>query len=428
MRRAIMLGALVYGLVLLGLASVRGEIIALALPLVVYLAAGLLEPPAMPKLTARRRLSADRAAPGTPVTVTLSITNAGTHAVDVLLADRLPHGLHLDDGALTLRAYLAPGATAEWSYTVSGRRGMYTFTVVSATAFDPLGLFRKRAHVAAAGQFFVVPDVPRLRRVNLRPRNTQIYAGTVPARQGGPGIEFFGVREYQPGDALRWVNARATARHAEALFVNEFEQERVTEVVIILDARQRGEVPTSHGALFEHAVQATAALADALLTHGNRVGVLVYGGALNWTFPGYGKVQRERILQALARAQPGDLPIFESFDYLPTQMFPPRAQLILISPLLPNDPAALLRLRARGYALLIMSPDPIAFEQQDLAATPEVALAARIAQVERALLLRQCRAAGVPLIDWPVDVPLQQVVTTALGQAAHLFRALRGLR
>ena len=428
MQRAIVLGVLVYGLVLLGLASVQGEIIALALPLVVYLAAGLLDSPAMPVLRATRRLSTDRTMHGAPVTVTLSITNAGAHRADVLLADRLPRGLHVDDGELALRALLAPGATAEWSYTVSGRRGMYTFTDVSAIASDPLGLFRKRALVPAPGQFFVVPDVPRLRRVNLRPRNTQIYAGTVPARQGGPGIEFFGVREYQPGDAMRWVNGRATARHEEALFVNEFEQERVTEVVIILDARQRCDVRTSQGSLFEHAVQATAALADALLTHGNRVGVLAYGGALNWTFPGYGKMQRERILQALARAQPGDLPIFEDLDYLPTQMFPPRAQLILISPLLPNDPAALRQLRARGYALLVISPDPIAFEQQDLAATPEVALATRIAHVERALLLRHCRAAGIPLIDWPVDVPLQQVVTTALGQAAHLFRALGGLR
>ncbi|HEU5014163.1 MAG TPA: DUF58 domain-containing protein [Roseiflexaceae bacterium] len=428
MQRAFVLGALVYGLVLLGLASVRGEIIALALPLVVYLAAGLLEPPAMPVLRATRRLSADRASPGAPVTVTLSVTNEGAHAVDVLLADRLPRGLHVEDGELALRALLAAGATADLRYTVSGRRGLYTFGDITATASDMLGLFRKRAHVSAPGQLFVVPEVPRLRRVNLRPRNTQMYAGTVPARQGGPGIEFFGVREYQPGDSMRWINGRATARHAEALFVNEFEQERVAEVVIILDARQRCDVQTPSGSLFEHAVQATAALADVLLTHGNRVGVLAYGGALNWTFPGYGKVQRERILQALARAQPGDLPIFESFDFLPTQMFPPRAQLILISPLLPNDAAALRKLRARGYALLVMSPNPVAFEQQDLAATPEVALAARIAQVERALLLRQCRAAGIPLIDWPVDVPLQQIVTTALGQAAHLFRALGGLR
>lgn len=428
MQRAILLGALVYGLVLLGLASVRGEIIALALPLVVYLAAGLLDPPAMPVLRAQRKLSTDRTSPGSPVTVTLSVTNAGAHAADVLLADPLPRDLHLDDGELVVRAQLAPGATAELSYTVSGMRGMYTFNDVSFTASDPLGLFRRRGHVSAPGQIFVVPDVPRLRRVNLRPRNTQMYAGTVPARQGGPGVEFFGIREYQPGDPTRWINARATARHAEALFVNEFEQERVTEVVIILDARQRSNVQTPGGALFEHAVRATAALADALLAHANRVGVLAYGGALNWAFPGYGKLQRERILQALARAQPGDLPIFESFDYLPIQMFPPRAQLILISPLLPNDPAALLKLRARGYALLIISPNPIAFEQQDLAMTPDVALAARIAHVERALLLRQCRMGGIPLIDWPVDVPLQQVVTVALGQAAALFRVLGGLR
>lgn len=428
MQRAILLGALVYGLLLLGLASVRGEILALALPLVVYLVAALLEPPTLPVLRAERRLSVDRAAPGTPVDVTLSVTNAGAETVDVLLADQLPRGLHLHDGAVTLRANLAPGASADLRYTVNGRRGLYSFSNLIATSSDALGLFRKRVAVPAPGQLFVVPEVPRLRRVNLRPRNTQMYAGTVPARQGGAGIEFFGVRGYQPGDSMRRVNGRATARHSEALFVNEFEQERVTEVVIILDERQRCDVQTPQGALFEHAVQATAALADVLLAHGNRVGVLAYGGALSWTFPGYGKLQRERILQALARAQPGDLPVFENFDYLPTHLFPPRAQLILVSPLLPNDHEALLRLRARGYAVLVISPNPVAFEQQRLDPTPEVALAGQLAQVERALLLRQCRAGGIPLIDWPVDVSLQQVVAAALGQGAHLFRALEGLR
>ena len=36
----------------------------------------------------------------------------------------------------------------------------------------------------------------------------------------------------------------------------------------------------------------------------NRVGLLVYGRFLDWTFPGYGKVQRERILLGLRVDRP----------------------------------------------------------------------------------------------------------------------------
>ncbi len=127
-----------------------------------------------------------------------------------------------------------------------------------------VALIRAIVAAQAPGQLMVVPEVIKLRRITIRPRRTRIYAGTIPACQGGSGVEFFGVREYQPGDSTRWINGRATARHPEALFVNEFEQERVTDVGIILDARRQSDVHTAHGALFEHAVQAAAALADAL--------------------------------------------------------------------------------------------------------------------------------------------------------------------
>ena len=268
----------------------------------------------------------------------------------------------------------------------------------------------------APGQIFVVPEVIRLRRVEIRPRRTQVYAGQIPARQGGAGVEFYGVREYQPGDPTRWINARATARNPQNLFVNQFEQERVADVGIILDARRQSDVRTHDGALFEYAIQAAGALADTFLHRGNRVGLLMYGRSLDWTLPGYGKVQRERILRALARAETGDLPVLERLDYLPTRLFPARSQIVLISPLLPHDLEMLASLRARGYQLLVISPDPIGFEQRDLSEQPETATATRLAQIERALLLQRCRRTGITVIDWPTELPFQQVAEAALSR------------
>ena len=414
--RPLLLSLLIYGLVVLGLASVRGEMIALALPLLVYLGAALLDRPDAPRLSVSRSLSSDRATPGAPVVVSLVITNTGTPLDDLLLEEVVPDGLTVIDGTPSVLTALAAGATVELMYTVSGGRGFYRFDDVQATARDRLGLFDARVELSAPGQVVIVPEVIRLRRLAIRPRRTRVYAGAVPARQGGPGVEFFGVREYQAGDPTRWINGRVTARHPEALFVNEFEQERVTDVGIILDARVQSDVRTAHGALFEHAVQATAALADALLAHGNRVGLLIYGSTLTWTLPGYGKVQRERILRALARARQRDLRVF-GLDYLPTRVFPARSQLILVSSLLPHDQDALIRLRARAYQLLVISPDPIAFEQQGADEDRAAALAARIARLERTLLLRKLWQAGIPVVEWPIEQPFQQVAEAALSHA-----------
>ena len=416
MRRWLLLSTLIATLVLLGLGTLRGDMLALAIPLLIYAGAALLSRPEPPQLSATRSFSAQRLASGEPTQVSVVFTNLGARPTTVLLVDQLPQRLALIEGQPHLLATIAPGASAELAYTVAGERGVYQFPGLQASVQDQLGLFHTTVPLPAPGQIFIVPEVIRLRRVEIRPRRTHVYAGQIPARQGGAGVEFYGVREYQPGDPTRWINARATARNPQNLFVNQFEQERVADVGLILDARRQSDVRTGDGALFEYAIQAAGALADTFLHRGNRVGLLMYGRSLDWTLPGYGKMQRERILRALARAETGDLPVLERLDYLPTRLFPARSQLVLISPLLPHDLEMLASLRARGYQLLVISPDPISFEQRGLSDQPEAAAAKRLAQIERALLLQRCRRTGVTVIDWPTELPFQQVAEAALSR------------
>jgi uncharacterized protein (DUF58 family) len=412
-----LLCVLLYGVLLLGLVTLNGALLALAIPLMIYLGAGLLYEPPLPQLTATRTLSSDRVSPAVPVAVKLALTNTGNRLEEVFVEDLFPPALELIDGSPRLLTALEPGATVEVEYTLRGQRGIYHFPGVQVTASEYLGLFRKRLLLPATSQLFILPEVARMRRVDIRPRQTRVYSGFIPARQGGPGVEFFGVREYQPGDPTRWINARATARATDSLFVNEFEQERVADVGLILDGRALSDVRTRTGSLFEHGVQAAAAMADALIGQGNRVGLLIYGNGADWTLPGYGKLQRERILRALARAKTADLPAFESLELMPIRVFPARSQLVLISPLLERDLPVLVRLRARQYQLIVISPDPVSFEQESLGMGKPVELAGRIARVERKLLLRKLQQVGIAVVDWHVDTPFHHVTHVALSRS-----------
>ncbi len=419
-----LISLLAYGLFVAGLATRNGGLLTLALPLIVYLAAGLLYAPDMPSLRAERSLSADRVPTGTPVEVTLIITNTGVQLEDVSFEDRLPRGTTLVEGSNRLLATLAPNASATISYTLQGARGSYHFSGVLVQVHEYLGLFTRRSLLDAPGHVLVLPELIRLRQVAIRPRRTRVYNGMIPARQGGPGIEFFGVREYQPGDPTRWINARASARNQQTLFVNEFEQERATDVCVILDVRRSSDVRVGDQSLLEHSVRAAAALADVLLGRGNRVGLLIYGSSFDWTVPGYGKVQRERILHALARAQLGDSLAFAQLDDMPTRIFVPRSQLVLISTLIDSDVAVLGKLRARGFQLLVVSPDPVAFELSESPQLETYALAARIAQLDRGQRLAQLRQAGVQLVNWQVTVPLHQMAQAALSRPPAFVRGL----
>ena len=143
--------------------------------------------------------------------------------------------------------------------------------------------------------------------------------------------------------------------------------------------------------------------------------------ASHWTFPGYGKVQRERILQALVRAKTGYSQVFDKLDYLPTRFFPAQSQIVLVSPLCWDDLPMLIRLRARGYQFLVIRPAPIAFEIRALEPTLAVELAARIIYVERVLLLRKLQQAGVQVVDWRVDEPFDQAIHASLGRMPLRF-------
>lgn len=424
MPRFLSLGLVIFGLFLAGLVTLQGGFLTLAIPLVVYLLSGFLRAPEALQVDVVRHIHADRVAPGEPVEVRLTAVNRGAMIEELQLEDRLPAGLTLRSGSPVCLVTLPRGGSHTWTYTVEGTRGSYTFDDLYARASDHLAVSGREVRLEARGALFVFPPLSRLSHVAIRPRRTRVYAGMIPARAGGSGIEFFGVRTYQSGDSPRRINWRASTRHTE-LYANEFQQERVADVGVVLDGRLRANTCAGSQALFEYSVGAAASLADAFLTQGDRVGLLMYGNYMNWTMPGYGKVQRERILHALAGARLGDSMIFAALKYIPPRLFPPESQLVIVSPLADEDLEPIVLLRARGYQILVVSPDPVAFELSRLRDEPAVRMAGRILRLERALLLQRLQRAGVQMLDWDVKVPFDQVARSQLGKMSARLHGIR---
>jgi uncharacterized protein (DUF58 family) len=287
---------------------------------------------------------------------------------------------------------------------------VYSFGAVKIIAMDYLELFERKVTLQAAVRLLILPHVQELHSIPIRPLRTHGFAGPIPSRKVGSGVNFLGIRGYQAGDPLRKINWRVSARHMDELFSNEFEQERIADIGIILDARQQSDVEVSTGNLFEYAVQATASLADSFLADGNRVGLLIYGRGMESTFPGYGKIQRQRILQSLGRARTGSSYAFKSLENLPTRFFPSGSQIVLVSPLDREDIPVLVQLRALGYEVMVVSPNPIAFEASQYRQDKVAILATRIAMVERAILIRSLQRIGIAVVNWRVEGSLDDAL------------------
>jgi hypothetical protein len=63
---------------------------------------------------------------------------------------------------------------------------------------------------------------------------------------------------------------------------------------------------------------------------------------------------------------------------------------------------------------MLVSPDPVRYEAQSLGLNLQNDLAARLAGIERKLLLQKIQRAGINVINWAVDEPLQRTINRAL--------------
>jgi uncharacterized protein (DUF58 family) len=317
---------------------------------------------------------------------------------------------------------LETGEETRLTYSFQTARGAFRWNTVHAVVSDTFGLFEIELELPAAADMMVKPAMKRFRSFPLRPERTLHSPGVIPARIGGGGTDFWGVREYHAGDPLRRLDWRRTARHPRRIFTREFEQEEIADIGLILDARQRSDFRCGEDSLFEHALGAAASLAELFLRRGNRLSLLMPGDEMAIVYPGYGKVQLNRILHRLAEAQPRAKHGQLSLDNVPLRVFGSRALIVIISPLTSSDLPIFPRLRARGNQCLLISPDPISFMGSSSPQDPAGRLAVRLARIERRLDLRRIAQLGIRVIDWQVHQPLSPLVRDALGAARARHR------
>lgn len=404
-----------------GLVTLSGTLMLVATPLVLYLLGSWLLAPPPAELRVVRRLERERANPDEQVGVEVAVENVGAPLAEVAVRDLVPEGLRVVRGVPRARARLASGETLTFSYAVVGTRGSYEFERIVVETAGDLALRSAARAYDIQQELITLPDHRALARIPIAPRRTLVYAGTNPARRGGEGTEFFDVREHRGGESLRHVNWKASARSPDRLFVNEYQQERVADVAILLDCRSRAYPPAAGGDRFDAAATAAASLVDVIVDAGNRVGYLGYGLSLDWLSPGFGRVQKHRILNRIARAWPGESHVFFRLDALPERLFPAGSQVILVSPLTEDDPPVLERLQASGYAVMVVTPNPLP-PAPEPEAPPALRAAARIARLRRAVLLRRLRHRGIAVIDWDTGSPLASAVARAYGGIVAAWR------
>ena len=110
-----------------------------------------------------------------------------------------------------------------------------------------------------------------------RNRALSMLAGPNKSNFRGRGIDFEEVRNYQPGDDIRTIDWRVTARTGTA-HTKVFREERERPVLVVVDQRSTMFFGSSHCFKSVLAAQLASLIAWSALNAGDRVGGLVFNG------------------------------------------------------------------------------------------------------------------------------------------------------
>lgn len=148
------------------------------------------------------------------------------------------------------------------------------------------------------------------------------------------GNDYAGLRNYSPGDEVRTINWKASAR-SQQFQVHQHQQERGARWFICLDSSASMSIPDQHK--WRLALELSDAFAYILLAGGNQVGLVTFDLRVRNHCPlGSGRYQYKRMHQTLQQLQPEDKGR-DSLLHLCLSHIKQQASIIVISDFLQPD-------------------------------------------------------------------------------------------
>ncbi|WP_434168348.1 DUF58 domain-containing protein [Peribacillus frigoritolerans] len=246
-------------------------------------------------LTVERKVNKRECQAGESVEIALTFTRKNRlPLLFMVVEEELPQ--KMEDRGFQRKIIIFPGfkRTFSMSYTLENlQRGEHSFQSIRFWIGDFFGLVEKEAIYSSPMKITVFPRYHELAYSDLDRVFNQGAVVSAKKTQREHSV-VSGVREYQPGDQLSWINWKATARTSE-IMTKEFEVQKNRDVFIMLD-----EKPSD---LFEESIEMAASIAHALLKKGMEIGYVSRRSRL--IIPAAaGNSQKRKIFHRLVKEEP----------------------------------------------------------------------------------------------------------------------------
>ena len=252
--------------------------------------------------------------------------------------------------------------SATFKYELSSaNRGLFDIGPTKVTARDPSGLFTKDFVPPNAGQLLVYPSLGDVKKYDMQMRrrtNVQMQGIRKGIAQGA-GTEFIALRKYSPGDEMRQIDWKATARTRQ-LMVRTFQAERKQRIVLLLDCGKMMHAGREVSML-DAGINTAVLISHIILKRGDLLGFGTFSNKLEFFLkPGNNRAHFYRMLDALGRIRPEkETDFITSFKQL-TPLLRKRALVIIISSLHDGGQKhivdAIKMLKAHRHAIMVVAP------------------------------------------------------------------------
>ncbi|MFD0051698.1 DUF58 domain-containing protein [Actinomycetes bacterium NPDC127524] len=298
----------------------------------------------MKDFSAERLVSRTECIAGENIEISIRITRSSRFPLCYLLVEeKLPS--KLSSGGKSAKAIVFPLFKKEIALHYSFEnmiRGEYHLQEIRVRTGDIFGFFEKEESFELRQKLLVLPAYYELPYRQIENFFDQGLAGTTKKLQRENSV-VSGIREYQQGDQLSWINWKATAR-MNKIMTKEFEEQKNHDVFIILDEEATY--------FFEELVSFTASFAHSVLKKGIQIGFLGTNDENILPVRG-GDIQQQKILYKLAKAEGGPSAASVRVFDMNKALLPPNAVLVYITSDLTEASIELLESYKRNMAAAV---------------------------------------------------------------------------
>ena len=326
----------------------------------------------------------------------------------VMVAPAAPAGIDAETRVRTLEAL--PDGTRFELPAVACRLGDVRWPPQPARLAGPLGLAWWSLKLQGDGQSSIVPGMLSLKESAAG----AAWAGSRMSPAVGAGAQVEQLRDYRPGDSLRVIDWRATARRRQ-LVSRDFAQDQHLDVVVALDVGRSSRIRCGQLDRLGHYVNAASRLAQHVVAQDDRIGLVLFGDQPLAVLPptrGHAGVMRVRDMLCGVQSQNTDSNVIHAAAQV-LKRVRQRSLVVLMTDMedagSEGQLAAALRLLQPRHLPFVISlsaldPGTIADQAPREWLDPWLSLAAGYTLTQRERALRALRATGAQvLLTAPAD-------------------------